>query len=105
MMTCFISLPVKDDKESVHELGWDWRLLYGKKGENIHQRFLPCFLRLFYTSDGLTLGIKHMSGSLEGYMFGLTQIHSINTFLRGGANFDSCASYSPASAFQGVVLV
>ena len=46
-----------------------------------------------------------MNGSLEGYMFGLIQIHSINTFLRGGANFDSCASYSPASAFQGVVLV
>ena len=37
MTTCFILLPVKDDKESVYELGWDWRLLYGKKGENIHQ--------------------------------------------------------------------
>ena len=46
-----------------------------------------------------------MSGSLEGYVFGLTQIHSISTSLRGGANFASCASYSPASALQGVVLV
>lgn len=42
---------------------------------------LPFFLKLYCTSDGITLGIKHMKGSLEVCMFGSILIYFINVFL------------------------
>lgn len=104
-MTYLTLLLVKSDRvymylgagleTGVWEEGKNWSLV----------NVLPYFLRLYYTSDGVTLGINHMSRSLEVCMFDSILISFImSAFLSGWENFDSVASYSPASAIQWVIL-
>lgn len=66
---------------------------------------LPFFPRLYYTSDGLTVGVNHTSGCFEACMFGSALIRPLSGFLSVWANFGPHATYCPASTPQWVILV